>query len=266
MTLTEFLQSNQTAIIADFIKKADELGLEYIYKDEYYLWIKGNTNIAVTAHVDTVDIKYASRLDSMPIQNPEPKMIVEDKGILTAYRNETRCILGGDDRVGVHICYEQLSKSLEEIPHIFLFNGEEVGGIGSNEFCQDKPNLDMIELMIAVDCPYNNEFVWYGDNRSADKWVESFGWHNRGRGIFTDIANIGYYYDFPCVNLGCGYFKQHTPEEYIDIEIMEMSKRKLNRMLEEGYVPKLEQIALDCIDDFFFEDEAHCYEWGSQNC
>ena len=127
--------------------------------------------------------------------------------------------------------HEQFNKPIDEIPHMMLFNGEEIGGIGAESFVAEKFNLQMIDVVLSLDCPYNNEFVWYGGNRSLDHWVESFGWRNRGRGIFTDIMILGEHYDLPMINLGVGYFKQHTPDEYIDLEIMEMCKRKLDRML-----------------------------------
>jgi hypothetical protein len=237
-TLTDFLLSDPQSIFLEFIKSADELGLEYVYKNNHYLWIKGNTNIALTAHVDTVDCDYTDfeDVDRMLVPCPDPKTIVEEFGILRAYRKGEQTILGGDDRVGVHLIYDQFQKPLVEIPHMFLFNGEEVGGIGAESFVAEKLCLDGIDLMLSLDSPYNNEFVWYGNNRSADTWVESFGWKNRGRGIFTDIMIIGEHYNFPMINLGIGYFKQHTNEEYIDIEIMEMCRRKLNRMMQE-YIP-----------------------------
>lgn len=233
MNLHCFLNASPKEIFNTFISKACDLNLEFVYKNNMYLWIKGNTSIALTSHVDTVDYDWTlayTDIDGIPEPNVEPKVIHEHNGIITATRNGHRCILGGDDRVGVHICYESLKR--DKVPHIFLFNGEEFGGVGSLSFVDDALDLSQIQMMIALDACYNNEFVWYGENRSMDEWVESFGWKNRGRGIFTDIFNIGNYYDFPCVNLGVGYFNQHSEKEYIDIEIMELSKRKLNRMLD----------------------------------
>jgi hypothetical protein len=220
MNLIAFLQSNPSEIFEVFMSKAASRNLECLFKRDAFLWVKGNCGVALTSHVDTVDFDHCT-----------PKSIVEQNGIITAYRDGRRTILGGDDRVGVQICFESLSRTTT-IPHIFLFDGEDNGGICSNLFVQEHGDLSMIDIMISLDACFNNEFVWYGSNRSADGWVESFGWKNRGKGIFTDISTISKHYDFPCVNLGVGYFNQHTALEYIDVEVMALAKRKLNRMLD----------------------------------
>ena len=64
---------------------------------------------------------------------------------------------------------------------------------------------------------------------------------NRGQGSFSDIAVIGDYVDIPSVNLGCGYFNQHSTSEYIDLEVMILCKNKVLRILQEGYCPFLVQ-------------------------
>lgn len=261
MNLKQFLLATPSDIFSTFISKACDRNLEFVYKNNTYLWIKGKSNIALTAHVDTFDVDYTKGVDSdkMSFQCTKPKEIVEEYGIIVAYKDGVRCILGGDDRVGVHMCYEHLSD--DNPPHILLFNGEEVGGIGSNVFVMDNIDLPDFDIMISLDACYNNEFVWYGSNRSADEWVQSYGWKNRGKGIFTDIQTVGHHYKFPCVNLGVGYFNQHTEQEYIDVEIMEMSKRKLTRMLADGvakeeycYENKVKfMFSIESDDDFYLD-------------
>lgn len=270
--LTDFLLASQLEIFETFITKAKMLRLDYICEYNYYLYIKG-TNIGITSHVDTVDTEWnESFLNSsysiIPREKLQPKTIVEKNGIVTAYRNNHRTILGGDDRCGVTLCFEQLSKPIDKIPSILLFNGEETGGIGVTKFCDDKIDLKL-DLILSLDSCYNNEFVWYGNNRSADEWIESFGWKNRGHGIFSDITILGHHYDMPCVNLGCGYFKQHTNQEYIDLEVMNLCRSKLNRMLEVGYVPVIEVLYEESTTDYYVDyDDTKDYgfiSWQGKN-
>jgi di/tripeptidase len=255
MELTDALLMSESDIFESFIDTAKQMSLEFEYNRDNYLWIKGNSNIALTAHVDVVSDyqpyhaydyflgDYQTDLfeDDLNLSSePSQKEIKIERGIVTAYRDGKRAILGGDDRCGIFAIDKMLFEVYKgniEAPHVLLFNGEECGGIGVDKFVSTKPDLSSIDLILAIDCAYTNEFVWYGDNRTADRWVQSFGWKNHGMGSFSDIAIIDEYVDIPSVNLGAGYFNQHSHSEYIDLEVMNLCKNKVFRMLENGYNP-----------------------------
>jgi hypothetical protein len=287
MDLTQTLLATEKELFEYFIKVAKMLKLEYVYDVDNYLWIKGKTNLCLTSHVDTVDFDWSTAyknkysqygfefdVEPAPKRVRSPKEIRIDKGIVRAYRDNKREILGGDDRCGVHVIDKVLLdvyKGKLEAPHILLFNGEESGGVGVDKYVSTKPDMSAIDLILAIDCAHDNAFVHYGRNRSADKWVESFGWFNRGKGVFSDITVIGNYNNIPSVNLGAGYKNQHSENEYIDLELLTLTLNKVKRMLGEGYVPV--EVVEEPVDEFE-EWESHlkcckihgCYRGEESTC
>jgi hypothetical protein len=252
--LTQALLATETELFKHFIKVAKMLNLEYVYDEDNYLWIKGKSNICLTSHVDTVDYDYSEyfkfgKYSDLMVHTPKtkltrsPKEIKIERGIVRAYRDGKPEVLGGDDRNGVWVIEQMLYQAYIgkiEAPSVLLFNGEECGGVGVDKFVKSKPNMSSIDLILAIDCAHANSFVWYGSNRSADKWIESFGWHNYGRGVFSDITIIGDYINIPSVNLDAGYKHQHSTNEYTDLEMLNLTRNKVLRMLTEGYIPTKE--------------------------
>lgn len=225
MNFHETFRMSSQQIFDEFVVWAQTYDLEYEYKEGYYLWIKGNSNIALMAHVDTVE---------MDNTDTQTKILKEENGLLKAYYGGKRCILGADDRAGVQIIWDLLTVTSQHytsrIPHIMLFNYEEVGGIGCESFVDTNPNFKDIELMISVDCSYHNRYVWYGKTNqypAAMDYIESFGIADDGKGIFTDMMIVGDNCDIPCFNLAVGYVHQHSPNEYLDIPSYNMTKEKL---------------------------------------
>jgi len=49
------------------------------------------------------------------------------------------------------------------------------------------------------------------------------GYTNFSNDPFTDVNQLSQKFDFNCLNLGCGYYQQHTNREYVVIEEVEKS-------------------------------------------
>lgn len=230
MNFQETFRMTSKQIFDEFLAFAQEHKLEYEYKDGYYLWIKGNSTIALMAHVDTVE---------MDNTDTQTKILKEERGLLKAYYGGNRCILGADDRAGVHMIWEIVSKianpyNIGSLPHVMLFNYEEVGGLGAEAFIANNPDFSNIELMISLDCSYHNRYVWYGKTNQfpeAMDFIESFGIADDGRGIFTDMMIIGDNCNIPCFNLAVGYVHQHSPNEYLDMGSYFMTLGKLTGII-----------------------------------
>ncbi len=48
--------------------------------------------------------------------------------------------------------------------------------------------------------------------------LNEFGYIKFSNDPFTDVNQLATKYDFNCLNLGCGYYRQHTDSEYVVIE------------------------------------------------
>lgn len=243
ISLIEILNMTEQQIFDLFVCYAIEKQLEYEFKDSYYLWIKGMSPIALTAHVDTVCTELK-------------KDIISENGLIKAFINNKQTILGGDDRVGIFLCYQLLNEQIETsqpFPHILLFNGEEIGGIGVDSFVSTKPDLSSIKMILSLDCPGCNKFLYYGQTEylfEAQNYIESYGINNDGFGVFTDISVLGLEYNMPMFNIAVGYYNQHTDEEYIDIEVMNLSWNKVKRILNN-------EIPFYYVDDIGLKDIIH---------
>lgn len=176
---------------------------------------KGKDSIfpCVVAHTDTVhDI--CKTFD-----------VVNVKGNLTGYNYLTMEPhgIGGDDKVGIFIALEMLRK-FENIK-IAFFSDEEVGCCGSYE-----ANLDFFK-----DCAFILQFDRRGNK---DLVSHAFGIELASKAFRDDLTNIavsfGYKFttgmmtdvmalreigvNVSCVNISCGYYRPHMPDEYVNVQ------------------------------------------------
>ena len=226
MNLHETFRMTERQIFDEFLAFAEEHRLDYECSPNNFIWIKGNSNIALMAHVDTVGYQHSDMI------------LKEENGLLKGYSGGERCILGADDRAGVQMIWDILNVTgnhyWSKVPHIMLFNGEEIGGIGCQAFMRTNPDFTGIDLMLSLDCSYHNRFVWYGQTDKypdAMDYIESYGFMNDGEGIFTDMQIIGDYCSIPCFNLAVGYVNQHTEREFLDIPSYNMTKGKVEQII-----------------------------------
>lgn len=177
-----------------------------------YLLAKGDIDIALVAHLDTVhevspyDIFY----------DKEQKVMWSPQG------------LGADDRAGATLILNILEQGLR--PHIILTTGEEKGCIGASQLVQDYPEPPFnIRFMIELDRSGSNDAVFYDCmNHSFIDYITTFGFEF-DEGSFTDIVVLGEEWNVAAVNLSVGYYYEHSKSEYWDLAEAEVT---LDRVIE----------------------------------
>ena len=111
-----------------------------------------------------------------------------------------------------------------------FFVEEEIGMKGSKE--SDDEFFTNVGYAIQFDAPSSNwitEFCW-GVRLFDDDFKEIIknnlkesGYTNFSKDPFTDVNQLSTKYDFNCLNLGCGYYRQHSNEEYVVTSEVESS-------------------------------------------
>ena len=174
----------------------------------------------VVSHMDTVHRSHRNLIES------KSKLIIKEDnlGVLTAHHPETdkQTGIGGDDKCGVYVCLEMFNK-FDKLKGAF-FVEEEIGMLGSRE--SDDSFFTNVGYAIQFDAPSSN---WITEVCSGVKlFDEDFkleikevlnesGYTKFSIDPFTDVNQLAKKYDFNCLNLGCGYYRQHSDSEYVVI-------------------------------------------------
>ena len=166
----------------------------------------------VVSHMDTVH-----RSNRNLIESKSKLIIKEDNlGVLTAHHPDTdkQTGIGGDDKCGVYVCLEMFNK-FDKLKGAF-FVEEEIGMLGFTN----------VGYAIQFDAPSSNWItevcsgvkLFDGDFKLEIKEVlNESGYTKFSIDPFTDVNQLAKKYDFNCLNLGCGYYRQHTDSEYVVI-------------------------------------------------
>lgn len=184
------------------------------------LYAHGNVPVMLVAHADIVGTDYPT------------EFIYATKGGKTTIKANKRT-LGGDDRCGLYIMLEAMKK-LNVRPYICVTHDEEKGCIGASEFVTRMPyNENEIKFMIELDRRGSNDLVFY-DSTSNTEFVEfcekGTGW-KEAYGSFSDICEFMESWKICGVNMSCGYYREHTSEEYVVIDEMLNTVKTLVRWL-----------------------------------
>lgn len=135
--------------------------------------------------------------------------------------------LGADDTTGIWIMLNMISR---KVPGLYIFHrDEEVGGLGSRYIATKTPHLlNGIKRAIAFDRKGYAEAITHQRNQrtASDAFASTLGVPTYG--TFTDTAN---YTDLvpECTNISVGYFNQHTPREYQDIDYAQQVLERICR-------------------------------------
>lgn len=264
--ILEFAEKNQ--ILSTVDKKGNVYltkGSEKMTSGEYYP--------CVVSHMDTV---HRSHLEY--IINKERLDIVESlyevddetsQSILTAKLpgTSTQTGIGGDDKCGVYVCLEMFNKF--DVLKGAFFVEEEIGMLGSRE--ADDNFFSNVGYAIQFDAPSDN---WISEVCSGVKLFDQefkeeitqtlneSGYTKFSIDPFTDVNQLATKYDFNCLNLGCGYYRQHTNSEYVVVEEVSNSlkageklitKLGLEKYVHNKIVPK-PVISESYGRDYYYED------------
>jgi putative aminopeptidase FrvX len=204
--ITDFALQNGIKVMVDdkgntYLTK----GSEKMTEGEYYP--------CVVAHMDTVHKMQESLVD----KNERLKIVesvyeVDDNKTQTTLtarlpNSDTKAGIGGDDKCGVFVCLEMLERF--DVIKAAFFVEEEIGMLGSKE--ADEGFFSNVGYAIQFDAPSDN---WITETCSGVKLFDS----SFSNDPFTDVNQLAQKFDFCCLNLGCGYHRQHTVDEYVIVE------------------------------------------------
>jgi len=224
--------SRREELVRDFvISYAKERGYEVIVDDKGNVYVtngkidEGEYYPCVVAHMDTVHRSHTDLIDKnrrLIIESSTYNENDQDEfSTLIAKHPDTnkQTGIGGDDKCGVYACLELLTYGKMKAA---FFVEEEIGMLGSKE--ANELFFEDVGYAIQFDAPSDNWIteVCSGVRIMDDEFKElitenlgSNGYRNFSRDPFTDVNQLSKKFDFNCVNLGCGYHRQHTDSEYV---------------------------------------------------
>jgi hypothetical protein len=191
------------------------------YKMDSYLFLSNPLSpILLQAHVDTVRSK------------KEPPLTVYGSRFLFG-----NGVLGADDRAGVYAILAIAEKFLnsKRLPNILITDDEEIGGIGMRIFCKhtEYKEVEHIKLCLALDRQGCGEYVYYNNISDEVKaYVESFGFHE-DYGTFSDCELFTDASQIPSVNLSVGFHNQHTKNERLHMDELELTINRVVSMIKD---------------------------------
>ena len=217
-TLLEFLQMPIQSSNAILDKFATLDGAIYtsnpLNPQERFVYIKGELPIVLVAHSDTVA---DGNIYNNPMQSHEVIYDTEFNMVHTGGKN----ILGADDRAGCAAIWI-LYHSMIVKPSLLIVDGEECGCIGSNFLMQECPeiadSLNSNHFMIEIDRRGASDFKCYnvGTDSFRNYVAQQTGYTEPERSSFTDITVLCR--DICGVNLSCGYYSEHSVDEYLIVD------------------------------------------------
>jgi len=185
-----------------------------IEEDKYgNFFIKiGESSTMFTCHLDT-----ASR------NKEKVNHIIDGKYI----RTDKSTILGADDKAGMTILLYMIENNVPGL--YYFFCGEEVGCVGSNY--ASKLDFSTYNKCVSFDRRAYHSVIThqFGERCCSDFFAEvlsqrlnkhgNFKYEPDPTGIITDSASFMYNIK-ECTNISVGYFKEHTVNEYQDINFL----------------------------------------------
>lgn len=223
MNFDKIIKLDKTALKARLEKELKGFKYHPISADGY-LYAEGTLPVLLVAHMDTVH------------KSPVSVICKSSDGVWMAPEG-----IGGDDRCGI---YSVLQIARLYKCHVLFTEDEEIGCIGAKKFTESgiKPEVNFI---IEFDRKGLDDCVFYQcDNPKFTKYIESFGFKTQ-YGSCSDISTIAPYIGKAAVNLSCGYYNPHTQHEFIVLDHMWETIRKVENILDEhakGTLPEFEYI------------------------
>jgi hypothetical protein len=181
-------------------------------KNGNYFVKVGESNTIFASHLDTVSKEYTQ------VSHVIEKNIIKTDGKTT---------LGADDKAGVTIMLYMIINNVPGLYYFFI--GEEVGCIGSGLASRDL-NFKHYNKIISFDRYGTNSVITHQSSQrtSSDLFTNSlcnelnlygFEFEPDSGGVYTDSAEFMSIIP-ECTNISVGYYKQHTVNEYQDIDFL----------------------------------------------
>ena len=171
------------------------------------IYAKGTMPVLLCAHLDTVHTQPCTRI----VQTGSK--LISPQGI------------GGDDRCGVYIVLELIKEFHCSVLFSLYEETSDLEDAAASQFIRsdDKPKTLDCSYAIEFDEPEKNKAVYYETgNNSFEKLIEQDGCFKRFDSLGdTDLRFLCVAYNIAGVNLSCGYYENHSVNEYIDIKDMD---------------------------------------------
>lgn len=195
-------------------------GTRRILNDNYVFVTDDKSDTLFSCHIDTVHSMQESHATSKQALNFDANFQ------LIGLDDKHATCLGADDGAGIYIMLKMIEA---EVPGTFVFHvGEEKGGLGAKQLAANQePWLrDNFSRAIAFDRPGDSEIIiTQGGLQCASPEFAAalrieLAKHELDmkasiKGVYTDVKE--YAHVIPeCVNLGVGYYDQHTNGETLD--------------------------------------------------
>lgn len=200
--------------LKNYVKQKLQKTHHTVLSRDGYVYAQGKFPVLLVAHLDTVHEK----LPNMFMYSKKNNRVSSPNGI------------GGDDRCGVYMIF----KILEKFNCSVLFcEDEEVGCVGSSKFADSElaRNLEF-NYIIEFDRANANDAVFYScaNDEFEDFITKEF--YKTAYGSYSDICEIAPALGCAAVNLSCGYYAEHTKNEYVILSEMERSIKEACKILE----------------------------------
>ena len=166
-------------------------------------------------------------------------VISEKEGKLTAYHptNGNQTGIGGDDKCGVFVCLSLLEHF--DILKASFFVEEEIGMLGSKQADPEffkmwgmRSNLMPLVLIGYLRYVVELNYLIRNFKTHITNILSEGGYTKFSNDPFTDVNQLAQKFDFNCLNLGCGYYKQHSDNEYVVIEEVEKSLKMGKKLID----------------------------------
>ena len=196
-----------------------------------YIFAKGDIPVLLIAHMDTFGKEI-------------PKTILKQttKNGIRIVANNT--IVGGDDRCGIWM----IMNIIKQVKcHVLFLEDEEIGCVGAKKFAETN-HIDYIKenisFMLELDRRGKNDCVYYSnDNQEFMSYIQEKTKTVKAYGSMSDISTLMPVTEIAGVNISCGYYNEHTPNEYVMVDEMnDIMQRLIEFLTSETGFPKFEYV------------------------
>lgn len=219
--LAECCMKTQESLKAFLKAELVERGYSPIEQDGF-LYAEGDLPVMLTAHMDTVHHDNCTIICT----SPDGKYWMSPQGI------------GGDDRCGIYA----IMKIAETHKVSILFTeDEEVGCVGAKKYAKiikENPDCGLIpkslNYIIEIDRKNSDDAVFYDcNNEDFEKFVtaEDIGFKT-ATGSCSDISYVAPALGVAAVNFSSGYYNPHQISEYINLEELHETIRRIKLIIE----------------------------------
>lgn len=190
---------------------------EDVQQDEF-----GNYYIEIGNQPRTM---FACHLDTVSSEIKDVKHVFDGKYIKT----DGTTILGADDKAGMCVILSMIEKNIPGLYYFFI--GEEVGCIGSNQLAKlFKTTEHGLDRVISFDRRGTKSVITHQlfGRCCSDEFAMELASRLNDHGLDMELDPTGVstdsacFMDFipECTNISVGYYKEHTYDEYQDIEFL----------------------------------------------